>query len=118
MLIRRRIAGLIAVCAFALSYGEALTAATCSMGTSAEMAMAMELPMEGHGQPTDEGPVRPDECPLSMPGSPANCIFSSAVAPALDAFAAPLAGQMVKLTAPEDHYQLLLDHSAFHPPKA
>jgi hypothetical protein len=123
MIIRRRLAGLLAICAFALSYSEALTAAACTMGTSAEMNdmgmdMPMDMPMEHSGEPADQVPRQPTDCPLSMPGSPASCIFSSAVTPAVQPFAAPLAGPKISFISPEDHYLLLLDHSTFHPPKA
>ena len=123
MIIRRRLAGLLAICAFALSYSEALTAAACTMGISAEMnvdmamAMPMRMPMEDSGEPADQVPGQPSDCPLSMPGSPASCIFSSAITPAVQPFVAPLAGQKISFTSPADHYQLLLDYSAFHPPK-
>jgi hypothetical protein len=122
MIIRRRLAGLLAICAFGLSYSEALTAAACTMGTRAEMNvdMAMDMPMdiEHPGEPAEQAPRQPPDCPLSMPGSPASCIFSSAITPAVQPFAAPLAGPKISFISPEDHYQLLLDHSTFHPPKA
>lgn len=116
MLIRRRIAGLLAICAFALSYSEALAAAACSMDMSAQSAM--DMPMGGGDESHDDAPASQGDCPLSMPGSTSNCVFSSVIAPADEAMSSTTAGQRISFTIAPDHYQLLLAHSAFHPPEA
>ena len=115
MLKRRRIAGLIALCALVLSYSEALGAAACSMGMDMEMAADMPMPM-----PADEGDSdapQPD-CPLTIPGSPTNCIFSVAVLSTAPNKLVHAGIIPVVNTTAEQHYQLLLSHTAFHPPKA
>jgi hypothetical protein len=119
MLIRRRIAGLLAICAFALSYSEALTASACSMDMSqrSAMDMPMDMPMDGGDESHEGAPASQADCPLSMPGSSLNCVFSLVIAPAGEATPATTTAQRISFTIAEDHYKLLLAHSAFHPPK-
>lgn len=114
-MIRRRLAGFLLICAFALSYTEALTAAACSMGTSTDMTMEMPMPVPANH---DESDTSHPDCPLSMPGAPTNCIFSSALAPDSELPAAQFAQQVRPVSGDAVPYQLLLVRSAFHPPKA
>ena len=114
MLIRRRLAGLLAICVFALSYGAALQAAVCSMDMSADMSM--DMPMAPDTQDKEPHPPAPD-CPLSMPGSATNCVFSSAVMPVVEPHIDPSGRTAATFAGDDSHYQLLLTHSAFHPPK-
>lgn len=112
---RRRIAGLLAICAFALSYGEALRAAACTMDMSS--SMAMEMPMPANTEPGDPDTPQPD-CPLSMPGSATNCVFSSAIVSSTHSGVLALAQRVGTFAGEVSPYQLLLTRPAFHPPKA
>jgi hypothetical protein len=121
MLIRRRIAGLVAIVAFVLSYSEALTAAACTMGTQAAstqaMDMAMPMPDSGDQQTPSHDQQQPD-CPLSLPGSASNCIFNAALTPERELIGATTAPQTVGFARAGGDYQLILAESPFHPPKA
>ena len=119
MLPRRRLAGLFVIFAMVVSFTEALTAASCSMGTSLATNMDMDMGMEmpAPDEPEESEAPRP-ECPLSMPGSPTNCVFSIVVAPAgiaeFNQGTRPIVSHVFEVGV----YQLLVAQSAFHPPKS
>ena len=112
---RRRVAGVLAICAFALSYGEALRAAACTMDMPA--SMAMEMPMPANPEQGESDTPLPD-CPLSMPGSATNCVFSSAIVSTTHSDVLALAQRVAMFAGEVSPYQLLLPRPAFHPPKA
>lgn len=68
--------------------------------------------------PADEKDSPQPECPLSMPGSPLNCIFSAALRPEGESGMMEPGSALASYVFPGNHYQLLLASSAFHPPKA
>lgn len=110
----RRIAGLAAIVALALTYSEALGTAFCSMMRSGSATMAMPMP----DAPVENDSQQPsDDCPLSMPGSPTSCIFSLAVLSDSPAQLVQHDARITVITHVASPYQLLLARSAFHPPK-
>ncbi|MGQ0813067.1 MAG: hypothetical protein ACT4O1_01195 [Gemmatimonadota bacterium] len=126
MIRARRLAGLVALIALALSWAEALRASVCPPETEAHAAMTPPEstdPCE-HGPGSDSAPSDSEDpgselpCPYSVPGVPTTCIFSIALPAVASAGFADVVHRQHDASAPIATRDLLSADLPFHPPKA
>jgi hypothetical protein len=113
----RRFAGIIALLVLTVSYAEAGAAAVCDSAMSMKQEVSAQtagMPMPGHAPAKGSD----SNCPYSVPGAAATCIFSIALpAAALTSMPATLK-QTASVAEPASSHAILVIRSLFHPPKA